>query len=206
MNQEYLTKSEIDNNYINFYDPLKASYENHQAAEHRMKKYGYDYDRNLSTHETKVFYNPNQEDNKKLLVTFRGSTNLDDWINTNPSILLGGFTNTRRFKDSQNTLNQAKQRYNSNGALLIGDSLGGSLSSGVSNKYDTVYTFNKGAGSLFNHNTHNKNNEHAYRWNGDLISIGSSLNTNKSYTIGKHKKNIIKNHNIDNLKEHIITI
>ena len=207
MNQEYLThKSEIDNNYINFYDPLKASYESHNDAENRMKKYGYDYDRSLSTHETKVFYNPNQVDNKKLLVTFRGSTNLDDWINTNPSILLGGFTNTRRFKDSENTLHQAKHKYNSNGALLVGDSLGGSLSSAVSNNNDTVYTFNKGAGSLFNHNTHNKSNEHAYRWNGDVISIGSILNTHKSHTIGKHKKNIIKNHNIDNLKEHIITI
>jgi hypothetical protein len=208
MHQEYLINDnrENDNNYINFYDPLKASYENYQAAEHRMKKYGYDYDKDLSTDETKVFYNPNQSDNKKLLVTFRGSTNLDDWINTNPSILLGGLQNTRRYKDSESTLNQAKQKYNSNGALLVGDSLGGSLSSAVSNKNDTIYTFNKGAGSLFNHNTHNKSNEHAYRWNGDIVSIGSFLNTRKSKIIGNNRKNILKNHNIDNLKNYDIVI
>ena len=57
---------------------------------------------------------------------------------------------------SRSGSNQAKQKYNKNGALLIGDSLGGSLSSAVSNNNDTVYTFNKGAGALFNHNTHNK--------------------------------------------------
>ena len=136
MNQQFLLRSaqptsEYDKNYINFYDPLKASYESHDEAEHRMKKYGYDYDRDLSNDETKVFYNPNQEDNKKLLVTFRGSKTLDDWTNTNPSILLGGFTDTRRSKDSEHTLNQAKEKYSSNGALLVGHSMGGSLSSAL---------------------------------------------------------------------------
>jgi hypothetical protein len=210
MNQQFLIRtvqptSDYDKNYINFYDPLKASYESHDEAENRMKKYGYNYDRDLSNDETKVFYNPDQSDNKKLLVTFRGSKVSDDWINTNPSILFGGFTNTRRYKDSENTLNQAKQKYNSNGALLVGHSMGGSLSSSLGKENDTIYTFNKGAGSLFNHNTHNKLNENAYRWNNDIVSSGSFLNTRKSHTIG-YKKSYKKSHDLKNLKEHGIMI
>ena len=39
MHQEYLINDnrENDNNYINFYDPLKASYENDQAATQNEK-------------------------------------------------------------------------------------------------------------------------------------------------------------------------
>ena len=207
MNQQFLLRSvqhtsDYDKNYINFYDPLKASYENHDEAENRMKKYGYNYDRDLSNDETKVFYNPDHEDdNKKLLVTFRGSKNMDDWTNTNPSILLGGFTDTRRYKDREKTLNEAKQKYNSNGAMLFGHSMGGSLSSALGKENDSIYTFNKGAGALYNHNTHNKSNEQAYRWNNDLVSVGSYLNTIPSKIIG-YKKSYKKSHDLSNLKEY----
>ena len=205
-NHDKLPDVPTDNNYINLYDPLKASYETHNEAEQRLKKYGYNYDHDLSNDETKIFHNPDQTGNKKLLVTFRGSVNVDDWVNSDRAILLGGFTDTRRYKDSKNKLHEAKQKYNLNGATLFGHSLGGSLASSVGDNNDDIYTFNKGNGALFNHNTQNKNNEHAYRWNGDVVSVGSYLNKNKSKTLGYQKKNIVLNHDISNIKDSNILI
>ena len=189
---------------MDLYDPIQASYESQKDAEKRLSNYNYKYDHDLSDMDTKIFYNPDEAEHKKLLVTFRGSKRISDYVPTDLSILTGGFSHSKRHNEAKHKLHQAKQKYNTDKALLVGHSMGGSLGSAVGSDKDLIYTFNKGAGGLFNHNTHTKANEHSYRMDGDIVSLLSKYNTRKTNTLGK--SNILNAHNTNNLKKYKIII
>ena len=147
---------------------------------------------------TKIFYNPDQEEHKKLLVTFRGSKRFSDFIPNDLLIATGGFTtHSERYNQAKHKLHQAKEKYNTDQALLVGHSMGGSIGSAIGSDKDLIYTFNKGAGGLFNHNTHNKHNEHAYRMGGDIVSLLGKYNTRKSKTFKNN--DFLNAHNTNNL-------
>ena len=157
---------------ISLYDALDKSY-NFNPDVNPFKNHGFKMDKLLSDHEVQVFHRPER---KKLLITTKGTNPLNYKDIVTDSLLLTG-ARSRRYTKTQKVLEEAKKKHGYKRAVLVGHSLGGSLSSSLGKENDTIYTFNKGAGALFNHNTHNKSNENAYRWNNDIVSSGSFLNT-----------------------------
>jgi len=167
---------------ISVYDPMKSAYLNTIEAEERMKKYNYKVDHDLSNVQTKVFYNP--EADNPLLITYRGTKNLLNDIPVDLAIAVGQLKHTQRYRDSKNTYQRAKEKYNTNKALLFGHSLGGSLASAVSEPNDKVITFNKGSAGFIGPATETKANEIAYRWNGDILSGMTLFDEHKPIAIG----------------------
>ena len=181
---------------------LEASYLNPEQAKNYLINDGYTYDDQLSTVNSKVYYN---EKDKDLLIAYRGSKNIkNDWLNTDLYIPFG-LENSLRYKESKDVYDLAKSKYKTSGTL-IGDSLGGSLASSVggTDSNSKIYTYNKGSGLFGNTNT--KPQEKAYRQNGDLVSALSLFNTHKPTTLGGYSMNPLFAHNINNLENHNIKI
>ena len=183
---------------------LQASYLNPNEAKTYLTDDGYIYDDQLSTVNSKVYYNPQDKD---LLIAYRGSKNIwNDWLTTDLAIPFGGIKSTDRYKESKVVYDQAKSKYNSSSPSVIGHSLGGSLASAVGGEDSNskIYTYNKGAG-LFGTDTNIKPQEKAYRQGNDLVSYFSSFNTHKPITLG-HSFDPISAHNVNNLEKHSINI
>jgi hypothetical protein len=72
---------------VSLYDSLRIGYlpENKKGAE--MAKYGYQIDKGLSNDNQQVYYNP---ESKKLLYNVTGSQSLNDWVNVDAKLALGG--------------------------------------------------------------------------------------------------------------------
>ena len=179
---------------INLATALKSTYKSKKESENEFANYGYEFDKSLSNISDRVYYNPNKN---KLLITYRGTKNLINDIPADLSILTGRY-DAKRFTDAQKQYNKVKQKYfKTNDITLTGHSLGGTIASqiGHNDKHNKVYTFNKGAGSLFDSFKHKSENEHNYRQAGDLISV---LNIGNSETLG-FLQNPLRAHNTDNL-------
>ena len=99
------------------FDVIKNSYAKNKAKS--MK--GFNLDESLSNHNQQVYYNPN---NKKLLYSVAGTHNLAD-VGTDIYLGAGHLKDTKRYKEAEKTLKQAKQKYNASKALIAGHSLGG---------------------------------------------------------------------------------
>lgn len=189
---------------LNLQKGLEASYLNPDKAKTYLTDDGYMYDDQLSTVNSKVYYN---EKDKDLLIAYRGSKNiLNDWLDTDTFIPFGNLKKSKRYKESADVYKLAKDKYHSKSPIVIGDSLGGSLASAVggNDKSARIYTYNKGTG-IFGRDTNNKSNEHAYRQAGDIVSTFGTLNHNKSVTLGA-QLDPLSSHNINNLGKHSIII
>ena len=133
---------------VSLYDSLRVGYlpRNKQGPE--MAKYGYQIDKKLSNENQQVYFNP---ESKKLLYNVTGSQSLNDWVNVDAKLALGGtigkgikaigkplergieallpsswknkfergyenvfggFKDTTRYKDADETLKMAKAKYN----------------------------------------------------------------------------------------------
>jgi hypothetical protein len=172
---------------------LDSTYRSKDKSEDYFKRNGYDFDRNLSNINDRVYYNKNKKD---LLITFRGTKN---WINDLPTdyaVLTGTLNKTERYKHSKNTYDNAKQKYHKNNATLVAHSLGASIASELGSNKDKIYTYNKGAG-LF-HKDLKKKHETSYRHLLDPISI-LSINDKKTKNIGSITDSILLSHNTSQL-------
>ena len=181
---------------LSLYDPLKSSYLNTLDAEQQMKKHNYKLDHELSNIQSKVFYNP--ESDNPLLITYRGTKNLINDLQTDASIVFGQLKHTQRYKDSKDVYHKAKEKYNSN-ALLFGHSLGGSLASAVGEANDKIITYNKGSSGFIGPATQTKSNETSYRWNGDVVSALSVFDKHAPITLGNYK-DPLSSHHLNNIK------
>lgn len=182
----------MSSNRLTLQEGLKSSYMKKDAASNELAKRGYIMDKELSNNESRVYFKPEDND---LLVSYRGTTNLKD-VGTDAYILFGGLKTTNRFKNSQKTLDAAKDKYKDANTTIIGHSLGGSLASAVKTdtSKDKVIGLDKGVGIFGNKS---KSNEKAYRWSGDIISMLGK----KQKTLGNYILNPLKAHDIDNLKK-----
>ena len=84
---------------------IESSYKKNKQVEEID---GYKLDKNLSTAENKVFYNPAT---KKTIVVNRGTGNtVRDWTN-NAKAIMGQYKSTKRFQNAQTTQKKAIEKY-----------------------------------------------------------------------------------------------
>ena len=189
---------------VNLYDALKSSYGNRKSKE-QLKNAGYNYDSMLSNHNQQVWYNPNT---KKMLFNIAGTHNLKDW-GTDLYLALGKLKDTNRYKEADKILSEAKRKYgNDIQTNITGHSLAGAIGQYIGDKNDKVYTLDKGA--TIGQKT--RSNENAYRTDGDIVSL-LNANSTRMKTLNNYNKatgliplDILKAHNVENIKNHNIFI
>ena len=181
---------------ISLYDTLNESYKSNKDANRNLG--GYMLDQDLSNDNHKVYYNKDKARGDRVLVSYRGTSNLND-IGTDAYLALGKLRDTNRFKQSDEVLHKAKHKYNEENAILAGHSLGNSLARATAKKHDKVIGYNAGNGIFGNNFNTKTDNERSYRTGGDWISL---LSNKKTKTL-KNKnwfQNALNNHTIENIK------
>ena len=92
---------------INLATALKSTYKTKNESEQIMNNSGYTFDKQLSNQTDRVYFNP--YDNK-VLITYRGTTNLINDLPADLSILTGQY-NTKRFTGAKEQYQKVKQKY-----------------------------------------------------------------------------------------------
>jgi hypothetical protein len=188
---------------------LKLSYEpNEQRRQKVLKKYGYVLDKELSSPDRIVAYNPFKKD---LLYAPRGTElkhrgNIFDNKDLQTDIILGtgGLKQTKRYDEERSTILKAKKKYNEDKVILVGHSLSGGLlnemPTDVITERDQVITYNAPILKPRKDATH-------YRTKGDVFSVFNkdaktlqnenpvSLNL-ASYLLKAHQLENLQNQNI----------
>lgn len=157
----------------NFADILKASYmPQKQASSYLQEKYGYNYDKDLSSMEQKVFITPQG----KPIISERGSVRLSDWLYEDPRLItfagqFGG--DTRRVANAKNLSKAVEEKYGI-APTLVAHSLGGYLSERAARPNSEVFTYNKASGfpSIFGSTP---KNQYDYRTSLDIPSALSQF-------------------------------
>ena len=180
-----------------FYDVLDNGYKHKKQKQKQLGNYILD--ESLSNHNHQTYYDPN---NNKLLFNVTGTHNSKDWL-TNLKLASGiGYKESDRYKQSHKALRDAKQKYNSQNAVIVGHSQGGATAQNISSKGDRVLTLNRGTtiGSK------SREGSKDYRTNGDLVSLIASKrhNTinlkNPNNQTGNISYDILKSHDVKNIK------
>ena len=147
---------------------LKLSYlDNNNKKKKLLKKYGYRFDEELSSHNQTVAYNP--FDNK-LLQSTAGTHNYDDY-KTDLQLAFGNLKRTKRFNEARETLNRANEKQKSKKeTVLTGESLGGTITSYL--PYDAnTRAFAVNSGYTIGQQSRDRQGRLTnYRINGDIIS------------------------------------
>jgi hypothetical protein len=195
--------------------------ENKKGAE--MSKYGYQIDKGLSNNNQQVYFNP---ESKKLLYNVTGSQSLNDWVNVDAKLALGGtigkgikaigkplergisallpsswrnkfergyenivggFKDTDRYKQADETLKKAKAKYQPAEVSLTAHSLGGRIIQDIAKKSDNVFALDPGQtiGQKV------KGNQNIYRSAGDIVSLASAGSKNLKTLENPHVRKII---------------
>jgi hypothetical protein len=166
-------------------DFLKASYlPQKEAAKFINEKYGYEYDPNLSSMQTKVFLSPGTQE---AIIAHRGSKRIiDDWINTNIPLAIGLEGNTKRFQEAKSTIQRIREQYPNYKTISTGHSLAGALARNSDSDFSVSYNPGIGIGSI---GTVVKPNEKIYRTKGDVVSALSNV------MFGNRNENVINSLN-----------
>lgn len=167
-------KKKLLTNKVALKTVLKAGY-NSPDSEKKLTDSGYVPDNELSNHNEKVYYHPQD---RKLLVNVVGTHNVSDWL-TDTSLLFGGLKHTHRFNHAVKTTETAKNKYKPVKTVLTGHSLGGAIVSRMpADDHTEKITYNKAStfedilgGSDRKHETH-------YRTANDPASLLSALAPN----------------------------
>jgi hypothetical protein len=146
----------------NLKDIFEASYENPKEAKSRLENIGFTYDSDLSSPDTKIFYDKQGNPH----ITFRGTHRAEDVI-TDLKVGLG--YDTKRHKEAREITKKVQEKYNKP-VSAYGTSLGGHLAekSGAQN----VYTYNKATGIKDIFKTIPKTQKD-YRTEKDVVSFPS---------------------------------
>jgi len=188
-----------------------------------MAKYGYQIDKGLSNDNQQVYYNP---ESKKLLYNVTGSQSLNDWVNVDAKLALGGtigkgikaigkplergieallpsswrnkfergyenivggYRDTTRYKEADETLKKAKAKYAPADVSITGHSLGGRIIQDIAKKSDKVFALDPGQtiGQKV------KGNQNIYRSAGDIVSLASAGSKNIKTLPNPHVRKII---------------
>jgi hypothetical protein len=168
---------------INLYDAINSSYGDKDSNK-KIEDKGYIKDIKLSNHNQSVYVNPNE---KKMLFNVSGTHNLSD-LGSDSYLALGKLKDTNRYKESDNMLKMAKEKYKGYQTSLTGHSLSGAIVNGIASKTnDKVYALN-GAYTIGQKTTDNKN-FHNYRVKNDIVStfgIGKNVKLISNNDVVKH--------------------
>ena len=159
---------------------LDISYQsNLEKTQRELTLYGYKLDPSLSSKETKVFYNPLIN---KMVYTVAGTNPFSPRdIGTDLYLAFGGSTGlkqTKRYKEAQRILEQAREKYPKAKKVLASHSLGASIVSGLAKPEEKVYAFGKGSG-IYQPTVASQ--EQSYRTFYDLLSLTSGAKTIPTY-------------------------
>ena len=190
---------------------IKNSYAKKKDQKKAFVDKGYIYDESLSNKNNAIYYNP---ESKKVLHSVKGTdpTNIKD-LYTDAMLSMGMLKKTDRYKDSHKKLRQAKEKYGTDTADVVGHSLGSGIASYISDKNkDKVYTLDKA--TTIGGKT--RSNEQSYRTKGDLVSIFNK-NSKRTKTLDNPNKkskipiigkaiDALRAHDVDNIKGSGITI
>ena len=189
---------------VKLYDVLDASY-NGEKGKKELMKAGYKYDSMLSTKNNKVWVNPKKQ---KLIYTVAGTNIFSPKdLGTDLYLAFGGLKNTNRYKEADNTLKLAKQKYQGYKTSVAGHSLGSTIGQQIASKGNNDKFFGLDAGFTVGQKISDNKNFHNYRVQGDRVSILGAFNPNMT-TLENKKfwKGAIRSHTIDHIKNENIYI
>lgn len=190
---------------------LKLSYEpNENRRAKVLKRFGYVLDKELSSPEHIVAFNPFD---KKLLYAGRGTElkhkgNIFDNKDLQTDIILGagGLKQTKRFEEEKQTILKAKKKYNEDKVVLVGHSLFGGILNQMGNdvitEKDKVITYNAPILKPREGSTN-------YRTEGDIFSVFNQKATTLpnenpvSLRLGQY---LLKAHQLENLQNEPIFV
>ena len=150
-------------------------------------------DRNLSTKEAKVWYNPKKN---QVYVANRGTNKTaKDWLN-NLSYVVGNYSNTQRYNNAKDIQMKVKAKYPNSKVVNLGHSQGSAITKQLNKEGLTDEVINTNPATLYS-DRKNKDNEYTLRSKGDLISMFHSKDKNTTE---------VDNKTMNPLTEHKTTI
>lgn len=142
---------------------------------------GYYLDNNLSNDKSKVFVNPNK---KEIILSFRGTQDKHDMLTDITAIGFGDKKHNKQFKNATNKLNKVHDLYPEYDSVVVGHSLGGSLSEyankNAKHRATKVITYNKGS-AIPDYFQKRASNQTDIRREGDPISVASKYQKGGKY-------------------------
>jgi hypothetical protein len=103
--------------------------------------------------------------------------------------VFGGFKNTIRYKEADETLKKAKSKYQPADVNLTGHSLGGRIIQDIAKKSDKVYALD--AGSTIGQKVKGGPNRNIYRTAGDVVSGTTAWNQHVHTLANPHTSKIL---------------
>jgi hypothetical protein len=175
------------------YSVLKAGYKNDDID--ALKDFGYDLDKSLSNDNEQTYYN---KDTNKLIYNVVGTHNLYD-AGIDVYLAMGKLKSTNRYKQADEILKKARDKYKPDNTTLTGHSLGGSIVQYLGKKGDNVLSLDSG------YTIGTKTRGTSYRTSGDIVSLLGSGATHQ-HTLKNN--NLIQgglagayySHDVDNIK------
>ena len=198
-----------------FYANLSA--EAYKRKDRAMQFEGYTHDNELSDTRHAIYYNP--EKNHTILAVRGTRTDLsvdsqEDLIDSDVGgIVFGNLTATRRYKQAQEKLRQAQQKYKNSEIDITGHSLGGRISEELSAReggINEAHSYNPGSFAShalkdieckYSNSTQCKNRKkrvHRYTVEGDLLSLTSHSGKGIKQHVHLKKKKNMDAHTIKN--------
>ena len=103
--------------------------------------------------------------------------------------VFGGFRDTTRYKEANETLKKAKAKYNPADVSISGHSLGGRIVQDIAKKSDKVYALD--AGSTIGQTVKGGPNRNIYRTAGDVVSGTTAWNQHVHTLANPHTSKIL---------------
>jgi hypothetical protein len=177
----------------NLKDLLNASYDA------RANVGDFQIDKDLSTSNSKVYYNPTTNQS---VVAHKGTTGIKDWAN-NAIYALGGtraYKQTDRFKDAEKVQKKAESKYGAENISTIGHSQGGLQAELLGKKTNETITLDKATRPFGNKKS---DNQFDIRSKTDIVSALNPFqkDNKKEITLKSKSLNPLKSHDIGQLNK-----
>jgi hypothetical protein len=186
------------------HDVLQASYHD-EKGKRELAKNGYKYDSMLSSKNQQVWVNPKSH---KLLFTVAGTDIFSPRdLGTDLYLAFGGLKNTNRYKEAEDTLKLAKQKYHNYKTVVAGHSLGSTIGQQIASKGNGDKFYGLDGGYTIGQNVSDNKNFHHYRVDGDWVSGIGGLSSNMKTLRNKNWwKGPLIAHKLHNIKEERIFV